>query len=119
MKKFLALPVIALIAIPAFAGTTRTTTTRSYDSTTEPVYDRPVMGTGLQSEEERAFNDDSLTVDELEQERMEERREHMDRMDRMDRERRLSRDGVDYTDRTRTNRERKALNTGSDASDDQ
>lgn len=113
MKKFIVLPMIALMAIPAFADTTRTTTTRSYDSTVS----EPVMG--VQAEEERFYDDEALTTDELEQERMEERRESMDRQDRWERNRRLSSDGIDYTDRTRTNRERKAINTGSDASDDQ
>lgn len=112
MKKLMALPVIALFAISAFAGTS-TTTTRTYDSTMSS----PDMG--IQSEEERVYDSDALTVDELEQERMEERRSSMDQSDRMERDRRLSPDGIDYYDRTRTNRERKALNTSSDASDDQ
>lgn len=120
MKKFIVLPVIALMAIPAFAGT-HTTTTRTYDSTA-PVYESnmessPVMG--VQSEEERIYDNDALTSDELEQERMEERRDRIERADRMERQRNVSSDGIDYTDRTRTNRERKALNTGSNASDDQ
>jgi len=113
MKKLIILPVIALMAIPAFAGSTQTTTTRTYDSS----IDSPAMG--VQSEEERVYDNDALTVDELEQERMEERRDNADRMDRWERSNRVSADGIDYTDRTRTNRERKALNTGSDASDDQ
>lgn len=112
MKKLLALPVIALLAIPAFAGTA-TTTTRTYDSSV----DTPVMG--IQSEEERVYDGNALTIDELEQERMEERRHSMDNQQRMENDRRLSPDGIDYYDRTRTNRERKALNTSSDASDDQ
>lgn len=110
MKKLLVLPAIALFAIPVFAGST-TTTTRTYDSSINP-------GMGMQSEE-RVYDGDALTVDELEQERMEERRHHMDSAERMEHDRRLSPDGIDYYDRTRTNRERKALNTSSDASDDQ
>jgi hypothetical protein len=109
MKKLIVLPVIALFAISAFAGTS-TTTTRTYDSSVG----QPAMG--IQSEEDRVYDADALTNDELEQERMEEKRSDMDRMDH---NRRVSSDGIDYTDRTRTNRERKALNTGSDASDDQ
>ncbi len=115
MKKLIILPVIALMAIPAFAGSTQTTTTRTYDSSSS--IDSPAMG--MQSEEERVYDNDALTVDELEQERMEERRAEDARMDKWERSRRVSSDGIDYTDRTRTNRERKALNTGSDASDDQ
>lgn len=113
MKKLIILPVIAMMAIPAFAGSTQTTTTRTYDSSISS----PSMG--MQAAEERVYDNDALTVDELEQERMEERRDQDARMDRWERSRRISSDGVDYTDRTRTNRERKALNTGSDASDDQ
>jgi uncharacterized membrane protein YcgQ (UPF0703/DUF1980 family) len=115
MKKLIALPVIALFAISAFAGTS-TTTTRTYDSSvSQPSsVNEPVMG--IQSEEDRVYDADALTNDELEQERMEDRRSEMDSKDH---NRRVSSDGIDYTDRTRTNRERKALNTGSDASDDQ
>lgn len=114
MKKLFILPVIAMMAIPAFAGT-QTTTTRTYDSSSS--ISNP--GMGMQSEEERVYDNDALTVDELEQERMEDRRDMSDRQDRWEKDRRVSADGIDYTDRTRTNRERKALNTGSDASDDQ
>lgn len=114
MKKLIILPIIALMAIPAFAGSTQTTTTRTYDSST---IDSPAMG--MQSEEERVYDNDALTVDELEQERMEERRDMSNRNDQWERRNRVSSDGIDYSDRTRTNRERKALNTGSDASDDQ
>jgi hypothetical protein len=123
MKKFIILPMIALLAIPAFAAdSTQTTTTKTYDSsTTTPMSDTSVQSPdmGIQSEEERSYDSDALTSDELEQERMEERRDYDQRMDEMDSNKRMSSDGIDYTDRTRTNRERKALNTGSNASDDQ
>ena len=115
MKKLIILPVIAMMAIPAFAGSTATTTTRTYDSNSS--ISSPSMG--MQAEDERIYDNNALTVDELEQERMEERRDQDARMDRWERSRRVSSDGIDYTDRTRTNRERKALNTGSNASDDQ
>lgn len=113
MKKFIAIALIAGFAIPVIAGTTRTTTTRTYDSTSSS----PVMGSDMNSDaemieaEEENF-DNSLDSDALEQERMEERMESRDRSEME------NKDVIDYSDRTRTNRERKALNTGGDASDD-
>lgn len=119
MKKLIALPLVAMLAVPAIAGTTKTTTTRTYDETTTS----PVMGSDMNSDaemieaEEESFND-SLDSDRLEQERMEERMEERNQnssiMTESDDE-----DVIDYSDRTRTNRERKALNTGSHASDDE
>jgi hypothetical protein len=115
MKKFLVVPVIALLAIPAFATSTKTSTTKSYDSAIIiPVETHePVMGSDMQSEEERHFEQQNLGTDTVEQEKMEERMEDNSRYST------ISEGEVDYWDRTRTNRARKALNTGGDASDDQ
>ncbi len=119
MKKFIVLPMIALLAIPAFAGSTKTTTTRSYDSTITAPVAAPVMDSEMNSEmieaEEESYTD-SLDQDAIEQERMEERMVEDQRMEdssMVDEE-----EAIDYSDRTRTNRERKALNTGNHASDD-
>ena len=117
MKKFIVLPMIALLAIPAFAGTTKTTTTRTYDSTTTAPLTAPVMDSQRDAEmieaEEESYTD-SLDQDAIEQERMEERMVDEQEME----EQSSDEDVIDYSDRTRTNRERKALNTGSHASDD-
>lgn len=102
MKQILMLTILALIASPAFSGSTHTTTTRSYDT--------PIMGTDLEFENEEEMMEAQEDYDEmLEQERMEE----------LERSSYETEDMIDYSDRTRTNRERKAINTGSDASDDQ
>lgn len=88
MKKFFIFSLAAMMAVPVIAATTRTTS--------ESVYEDP---TTLEAEEyDSAIIDDDAEVVEVEE--MEER------------------DEIDYSDRTRTNRERKALNTGSHASDD-
>jgi hypothetical protein len=113
MKKFIVIPMIALLAIPAFAGTTKTTTTRTYDSTTTaPLMDSERDAEMIEAEEESYT--DSLDQDAIEQERMEERMVEEQKME----EPTTDEDIIDYSDRTRTNRERKALNTGSHASDD-
>lgn len=118
MKKFIVLPMIALLAIPAFAGSTKTTTTRTYDSTTTAPINSPVMDSERNSEmieaEEESYTD-SLDQDAIEQERMEERMVEEQRMEESSVQ---DEDVIDYSDRTRTNRERKALNTGNHASDD-
>lgn len=109
MKKFIALSLIAIAAIPAFANTTTTTTTsESYESSSTPMMN---SGSTLDNSEmiEAEEYDDSLTAPSseagvVEEERMEETSE--------------SDDMVDYNDRTRTNRARHAINTGGDASDD-
>jgi hypothetical protein len=86
MKKFLFLPMVALLALPVLADT------RNSNLDTEVI-----------EYEEEGYDDSTLDSEDLRQERMEEKPADM----------------IDYTDRTRTNRERKALNTGGDASDDQ
>jgi hypothetical protein len=121
MKRLVALPLIAFLAIPAFATTT-TTTTRSYEATTTA----PVMGTDSKAEmmeaEEESFSSKELEQESMEQQRMEESWED----DSWEEQRMEDTSGdmesegsVDYNDRTRTDRARKALNTGSNASDDQ
>lgn len=120
MKKFFAFSLTALLALPAFAGTTRTTTTRSYDKTTTS----PVMGTDMEMNSELESDAEMMESQEeyddtLEQERMEDE-DIMNEEERMEESSSFeSEDMIDYKDRTRTDRERKALNTGSDASDDQ
>lgn len=131
MKSFIALPLIALLAFPAIAGSTKKTTTRTYESTTSgqeatsgqitspvnPRYDSEMI-----EAEEEAY-DSSLDQEAVEQQRMEEdKRLHEQRMEERNQNTSIESDDedlIDYKDRTRTNRERKALNTGGDASDDQ
>lgn len=108
MKKLLVLPVIALFALPALANTT-TTTTRSYD--TEEV-SSPSMNSDMIEAEEESYEDSTLDSEDVNQERMEDRNQNSSITTE-------SEEAIDYGDRTRTNRERKALNTGGDASDDQ
>lgn len=108
MKKFITFSLFTMLIVPAMAGTTRTTTTRSYESTSSS----PVMGTDMEMNSELDSDADMIEAQEDyegfdEQERMED----TSTMETEDR--------IDYQDRTRTDRERKALNTGSDASDDQ
>lgn len=111
MKKLMALPLLAFLAIPAMATTTETTT-QSYNSTYAPIVLPATEEDSMMMEAEEEGYNDSLDRDAVEQERMEERMEDRSIV-------REERDMIDYQDRTRTNRERKALNTGSDASDDQ
>lgn len=120
MKNFIVLPLIALLAIPAFAGSTKTTTTRTYDSTmtapaTAPVMDMDSERNAEMIEAEEDSYTDSLDHDAIEQERMEER---MIEEQKMEESAVTDEDVIDYSDRTRTNRARKALNTGGNASDD-
>lgn len=89
MKKFFIFSLAAMMAVPAFAATTRTTSESTYEDPT----------TMEAQEYDSTLIDDDAEVVEVEE--MEEKR-----------------DEIDYSDRTRTNRERKALNTGSHASDD-
>jgi uncharacterized protein YycO len=118
MKKLLIFPLTAFLALPVFAGTSKTTTTRSYDSTTTS----PIMGTERDSEmieSQEEFDDSNLNQRDIDQQRMEDQW-HNDRIEQERMEESLeSEESIDYNDRTRTNRERKALNTSSDASDDQ
>ncbi len=124
MKKFIVLPMIALLAIPAFAGSTKTTTTRTYDSTTTapatgpvtaPIMDSEMNSEMIEAEEDSSYGE-TLDQDAIEQERMEERMVEEQKME--DSSDMSDDDLIDYSDRTRTNRERKALNTGNNASDD-
>lgn len=122
MKKLITVPLLALLAIPAFADTTKTSTTKSYQE--ETVISPAASDVSSQDEmieaeeyeaEEYAEPMSSEEVDEMrkdEQEKMEERNQNGSTVIE-------SEEAIDYRDRTRTDRERKALNTGSDASDDQ
>lgn len=121
MKALLTFIIFGAMVLPAFAGSTRTTTTTSsYEETaSEPVMNSDMdMDSGASSDMIQAEEyDDSLSTDEVDQarwdeQRMEERNQNSSNIIE-------SEEAVDYTDRTRTNRARKALNTGSDASDDE
>jgi hypothetical protein len=83
-----------------FAGNPDAESGSSFEMMEEEEYDGP-----LNSEEE-----DETEMDD--QERMEERSDMSSSVLK-------SEQAIDYTDRTRTNRERKALNTSSHASDDE
>jgi hypothetical protein len=96
MKKLIVLPLLALLAIPAFADSDQSTSTKLYDESE-------------MLEQEEGYGD-TLDQEAIDQQEMEENITVIESEDS---------DIVDYSDRTRTNRERKALNTGSDASDDQ
>lgn len=108
MKKLIVLPVLALLALPVMAGSTTTTTTESYEETTTPMLDNSDM---IEAEE----YDESMDPTPVEQPVIEE--ERMEDSSAFTSEE-ASSDMVDYSDRTRTNRERHALDTSGDASDD-
>ena len=122
MKKFMTISLIALIAVPAWATTTRTTTTSTYEESA------PVMETDMESNSEMieaqeaddydGIEDNSLSTDEANQTRLDEEQK-MEERNQNSSTIIESEDAIDYSDRTRTNRARKALNTGSDASDDE
>lgn len=106
MKKLLIASLASLLVIPAFADSTTTTTT--YESETiSPV------------QEEEEYVDQPLPPDTVDQTREEKRQEMEDRDYNSSSIIESDDKAIDYTDRTRTNRERHAINTGSDASDDQ
>ncbi len=119
MKKLFVISFAGLLALPALAST-RTTTTRTYEASSAS----PVMGTQmgedaemLEAEEAESYSQPltSSEIDEnrrLQQQEMEERNNNSSTIIE-------SEEAIDYKDRTRTDRERKALNTGNDASDDQ
>jgi len=118
MKKLLFFTLTTFLAFPVFANSSKTTTTRTYDSTTTS----PIMGTERDSEmleSQEEFEDSNLNQRDLDQQRMEDQW-HNDQIEQERMEERIETEGaIDYNDRTRTDRERKALNTSSDASDDQ
>lgn len=118
MKKFFIFSLAALLVVPAFAGSTKTTTTSTYEETSSsPVMNSDTdMGTGASSEMIEAEEyDQPLSTDEVDATRMDEQEKMEERSSTIIE----SEDAIDYDDRTRTNRERKALNTGSHASDDE
>ncbi len=122
MKKFIVFSMMVFLALPVMGGSTKTTTSRSYDSTTTAPLIGPVMDSERNSEmieaEEESYGE-TLDQDAVEQERMEERMNEEQKMEESSSDSSVSdEDVIDYSDRTRTNRERKALNTGSNASDD-
>lgn len=108
MKKSIVLLAL-LVSVPVFSATTKTTTTNVYEETATTPATNPDM---IEAQEYDGY-DEEINSDmnkNQKQERMEERSETTT-VEKSD--------AIDYSDRTRTNRERKALNTGSHASDDQ
>ena len=104
MKKLLFFTLSTLLALPAFANNS-------------PIYGTESNSDMIESQEE--FEDSNLNQRDLDQQRMEDQW-HNDQIEQERMEERLETEGaIDYNDRTRTDRERKALNTSSDASDDQ
>lgn len=112
MKKSIILLAL-LVSVPVFSATTKTTTTNVYEETATSPATNPDM---IEAQEYDGYEEDmneEMNQDmnrNHTQERMEERSETTT-VEKSD--------AIDYSDRTRTNRERKALNTGSHASDDQ
>lgn len=105
MKNFIAILLLGVFAFQAFAATTRTTTTSTFEeSASEPVLNSDKM--------EAEEYDNSLSTKEVEDARWDEQQ----RMQEMNQEKEEA--AINYSDRTRTDRARKAINTGSDASDD-
>lgn len=115
MKTLLAFMLMCVFAVPALADSTRTTTTSTYEESSSEPASEPVMDSEMIEAEEY---DDSLSTEEVDQARWDEQQ----RMQEMEQDNSTvieeEEAAVDYTDRTRTDRARKALNTGSDASDD-
>lgn len=95
MKKFFAVPLIALLSLPVFAG-------GNWQAEEERMESDMI--------EAEQYDDTFLTDEEVEENRLEQEQ-------RM--EERESDEMIDYRERTRSDRARDALNTGSDASDDQ
>lgn len=117
MKKILIYSLTALMAFPIMAGSTKTTTTSTYEETTA----MPESGAGVGSDSEvieAEEYDQPLSSEEVEEMRIEEQQE-MEARNQNSSTIIESDDEIDYSDRTRTNRARKALNTGSHASDDE
>ena len=107
MKKLITISLCLLFALPVLA-TSRTTTTRSYESTSTSS---PVMGSDMNSSVES--DADMIEAQEDYDEASMEEQESFEEQESRDE------DMIDYDDRTRTNRARKALNTSGDASDDE
>jgi hypothetical protein len=100
MKKFILVLVTLGLSLPLLAGNNRS------------AENSPVMGSEMMESEE-SYTDEDIQGDvDPAEERMEERRQNSSTVIESD-------DEIDYQDRTRTNRERKALNTSGDASDDE
>lgn len=102
MKKLFAIPLVALLSFPVLGDDHWQAEEERIDS---------------QAYEAEQYDGAFLTDDEVEssrlkqEQRMEERNQNSSTLTESDR--------IDYKDRTRTDRARDALNTGSDASDDQ
>lgn len=117
MKKLLFLTLSTLLALPAIGGTTTTKTSSQVHDTRGAA---PVMGTDLEMNSELSRDDEMIEAQEEDYFDDMERNQDQERMeDNYYSESDEVEDMIDYRDRTRTNRERKAINTGSDASDDQ
>lgn len=102
MKKFIAIPLVAFLSIPVFAGGNWHAEEQRMESETIDA----------EQYDDTFLTDEEVEENRLEQEqRMEEREQNSSTIYESDR--------IDYEDRTRTERARDALNTGGDASDDQ
>lgn len=103
MKKLFAVPLVALLSLPVFAG-------GNWQAEEERMESDMI--------EAEQYDDTFLTDEEVEENRLEQEQ----RMEERDQNASTiieSDEMIDYRDRTRTDRARDALNTGSDASDDQ
>lgn len=103
MKKFIAIPLVAFLSLPVFAG-------GNWQAEEE--------GMESQAFEAEQYDDTFLTDDEVESNRLEQE-QRMEERDQNSSSIIESDSRIDYQDRTRTERARDALNTGGDASDDQ
>jgi hypothetical protein len=109
MKKIIPIAVALAMSSVTLAETVKTIKrTMTEERSTSPVMN---MEIGSDSEMLEEDYENNLDAEEVEEERMEEgvRDDSFIK----------SEEEINYNDRTRTNRERKAINTGSNASDDQ
>ena len=118
MKHMFAMALVLLISLPLMAQTTVETTDsfiKDEQSSTPAMNQELGPDTEMIEAEEygEPLTDEELNESRLkEQEKMEEKTHEGVKVLNSEKP-------IDYSDRTRTNRERKALDTGSDASDDQ
>ena len=103
MKKLIAIPLIAFLSLPGFAG-------GNWQAEEERMESETI--------EAEQYDDTFLTDEEVEENRLE-KEQRMEERDQNSSSTIDSDSRIDYKDRTRTDRARDALNTGGDASDDQ
>ena len=118
MKNKFTMTLVLLISLPLMAQTTVETTDsfiKDEQSSTPAMNQEQGPDTEMIEAEEY---DEPLTDEELDESRLHDQ-EKMEEKTYEGAKVLDSEKPIDYSDRTRTNRERKALDTGSDASDDQ